>query len=191
MEVFSMKKMVVCLILAVVCLTAPAFVRADVITPTILNGANERPNPVNTPATGLAIVTLDEARTMFTINVTFSGLTGPLSMGHIHVGGPEVAGPVILPFDPFLPVGITSGSFTGVMTAANLRPAAAQGINNFADAINAFLAGNTYVNLHSNTFPGGEIRGQLAAAPEPGSLALALLGGAGLAVMGFVRRRTK
>jgi uncharacterized protein (TIGR03382 family) len=45
------------------------------------------------------------------------------------------------------------------------------------------LAGNVYVNIHSQAFPGGEIRGNLI--PTPG--AVALVGLAGLA-MGRRRR---
>src|SRR5205814_2220235 len=35
------------------------------------------------------------------------------------------------------------------------------GIRTFADALQAIVGGNAYVNIHSSAFPGGEIRGQL------------------------------
>jgi hypothetical protein len=38
------------------------------------------------------------------------------------------------------------------------------GINTFADALQAIAGGQAYVNIHTTTFPGGEIRGQLAPA---------------------------
>jgi hypothetical protein len=44
----------------------------------------------------------------------------------------------------------------------------------------ALLAGETYINIHTSTFPGGEIRGFLGAVPEPATWAMMLLGFAGL-----------
>ena len=51
---------------------------------------------------------------------------------------------------------MTSGAFNGVV-----NPTPAQ----VAD----LFAGLYYVNIHSNVFPGGEIRGQLAADATPAS----------------------
>jgi CHRD domain/PEP-CTERM motif len=44
----------------------------------------------------------------------------------------------------------------------------------------AVLAGETYINIHTQQFPGGEIRGFLGAVPEPSTWAMMLLGFAGL-----------
>jgi len=52
--------------------------------------------------------------------------------------------------------------------------------------INDLLAGLWYVNLSSDAFPNGEIRGQITVVPEPSTLALVTLGGAALLL---VRRR--
>jgi PEP-CTERM motif/CHRD domain len=45
------------------------------------------------------------------------------------------------------------------------------------------------LNIHTSQFPGGEIRGQLQAIPEPATL---LLMGTGLmAAIGVIRKRSK
>jgi len=71
------------------------------------------------------------------------------------------------------------------------RPAWRRDLGGGAD-LGHLLAGNMYFNVHTNDgiapdFPGGEIRGQLAPVPEPGTLALT---GAALAgVLAYRRRR--
>jgi hypothetical protein len=62
--------------------------------------------------------------------------------------------------------------------------------NTAASAEAAFIVGlndgQTYVNVHSMSFPGGEIRGQLEAVPEP---ATAFLAGGVLAALALLRRK--
>lgn len=54
------------------------------------------------------------------------------------------------------------------------------------------LAGRSYINFHTVQYPGGEIRGQLVATPEPSSLALAGIGAIGLIGFGWLRpKRTR
>jgi hypothetical protein len=68
---------------------------------------------------------------------------------------------------------VTSGAFTDIWTGLT------------TDQITALETGNTYINIHTVDFPGGEIRGQITVVPEPGSLGLlglGLLGVAGLAL---------
>jgi hypothetical protein len=50
------------------------------------------------------------------------------------------------------------------------------------------LAGETYINIHTSAFPGGEIRGFLAAVPEPSTWAMMLIGFLGL---GFAFRTSR
>jgi len=52
---------------------------------------------------------------------------------------------------------------TGTITAADILAITAQGLaaEDFAGAVRAIESGNTYVNVHTTLFPGGEIRGQI------------------------------
>src|SRR5262249_31148612 len=122
---------------------------------TTLTGANERPDPVNTPATGSFTAFLNQARDALTVIASFHGPSTPTLPGgaHIHVGGPDDAGPIVLPLTDF-PGGLRSGQFTTTLTAANFTPQPAAGINTFADAVNAILSGNAYFNIHTTQFPG-------------------------------------
>ena len=49
-----------------------------------LSPLNENPPHPTSSATGTALVTWDTATTMMTVNVVFSGLTGPSTAAHIH-----------------------------------------------------------------------------------------------------------
>jgi hypothetical protein len=121
-------------------------------------------------------------------NVTYSGLSGNAIASHIHVGPINGTGPVVLPFTPS-PTGM-SGTLSGVLHDSDIVSQATSGLTTLAQIADQILAGNAYVNLYTNLFPGGEIRGQLVvtSVPEQASLILLGLGGTGL-VVGVWRRR--
>lgn len=142
--------------------------------------------PVNgSTATGFATISFSTATQTFTYSITFSGLSAPATISHIHYGAFGTNGPIIFDFTALLPKA-TSGTFGGTLTAADLIPRPAVGINTFADAVAAIQLGTAYYNIHNANFPGGEIRGQV---PEPSSLTLFGLGLVGLITLGRVRVR--
>jgi hypothetical protein len=60
-----------------------------------LSGAQQVP-PVASPGTGTANFNWDPATSELTWSVTFSGLSSPATMAHIHNGGKGKNGPVVL-----------------------------------------------------------------------------------------------
>ena len=106
-----------------------------------IDGLQEAP-PVTTPGTGLGCFTLD-ANKFLDYEVVFSGLVGVEVAAHIH--GPAPVGinaGVIFPFPLGSPKMGTFGPLNAIQEAD-------------------LNAGLMYVNIHSNLFPGGEIRGQI------------------------------
>ena len=105
--------------------------------------------PVNaSTATGFGRVFLNETAGTITFTVTFSGLSGDQTAAHIHgPAGIGANGAVIINLGL---VGGTSGTLSGTVAITPTQ-------------ITSMRAHQTYINIHSTTRPGGEIRGQLAA----------------------------
>jgi hypothetical protein len=190
--------------LASVLLATAGAAQASVITYNVsLSGLNENPQNAS-PATGSATVVIDDGADTMTLHVVFSGLTGGTTAAHIHCCTPvpplgNIGVATTVPTFALFPSGVTSGVYDAVLNlrlASTYNPVfmAANGGNpdSAEDALLAGIAlGNSYLNIHTSTFPGGEIRGILVAAvPEPGNLALLALGGAMILASRRRQRRT-
>jgi hypothetical protein len=118
-----------------------------VLVGTTLTSAEEVPTPTGNvgDARGSFSATVTRSATGATVTwrLTFSGLTGPAIAAHIHTAPRGTAGPVSVPL---------CGPCESVETGTAPMN---------ATVLEALHAGRTYVNVHTRTNPGGEIRGQL------------------------------
>ena len=105
-----------------------------------LSPANEVP-PASSSASGSGSIRVNEDGSV-SGSVTTTGMQG--TMAHIHQGAAGQNGPVIIPLTK-------SGDTYTVPAGAKLN----------ASQMAALKEGNLYVNVHSNTYKGGEVRAQL------------------------------
>ncbi len=194
-----MKKSVSVFGLLLTVLMFSAIAKADTAFIATLTGSQEVP-PSGSAGIGSALVTLNTAGNLLTVNVSFAGLGSPTIASHIHcctLPGSNAMVATSVPTFPGFPLGVTTGTYLmtfDLTVASTYNPAfiTAHG-GTVAGAQAAFIAGltsgQTYLNIHTSQFPGGEIRGQLQAVPEPASLFLLTTGVIGAA--GALRRRRK
>ncbi|MEQ6342811.1 MAG: CHRD domain-containing protein [Gammaproteobacteria bacterium] len=136
--------------------TTVSVVGADGKTPVaIVNG------PVATGAFGMVHVKLAQDRQSLEFRLHASNFGTPVLAAHIHLGPKGANGPVLITLFSRASQGDFPGMLSGVLTAANVEAKPGLGVNTLEDVINNIFWGNAYVNVHSQTFPGGEIRGQL------------------------------
>lgn len=147
-----------------------AFVWAGASHAAVLNWSaalapgNEVPPVVGSSATGSATGTVDTVSRLLSWDIAFSGFDTPVVALHFHLAPPGVPGPVAL--------GISAISGTA-------SPSVGSSVISETDLAD-LLAGNWYINVHSEAHPPGEIRGQVIVDPIPlpaaGLLSLGALG---------------
>jgi len=131
-----------------------------VVVATATLGAGEETPILLSGAAGTAEVAIDTTAKEFAITLRIFNIPTTTTAGHIHVGPKGIAGPVVLDF-PAIAGRLGDFVTTFRVGEASFRANPAIGINTIDDLIQAVANGNAYVNIHTTTFPGGEIRGQL------------------------------
>jgi hypothetical protein len=126
--------------------------------------------PKLSPGTGRFEASATGSTLSYTL--TYTQLSSPVFMAHIHFGQPAVNGGIFLWLcgsaaapgpagTPTCPAnggtvsrsGVTAADIQGLLTTQNLAA------GDFAGALSIISSGAAYVNIHTTNFPGGEIRG--------------------------------
>jgi hypothetical protein len=177
-----MRKCVLAAGLAALVVSSPA------LAATFIFDAPLTPEVPGATGSGSAQVTFDTEAQTLAITTDWTGLSGLTTVAHIHccVAEPGTAGiAVTAPTLPGFPTGVSSGSYSTILdlslastySAAFLTNLGGGTVEGSAAALLEGLQTQTaYLNIHTNVFPAGEIRGFLSAIPEPSTWAMMLLG---------------
>jgi len=204
-----MKRLAVASALTAAVLSIASAPAAAIPLSAILSPANEVP-PTASTGSGTAILDLDVAAHTLRVQISFSGLvpTAPpgapvgTTAAHIHcclpspfATGVNAGVATTTPTFANFPLGVLAGTYDNTLNltlASSYNPAFVTLVGGLANAetslVNGLLGGLTYLNIHTNAFPGGEIRGFVVQIPEPEAYVLLL---AGLAIIGISMRKRR
>lgn len=136
-----------------------------------LSGYEEDPAPISTNGSGRFQAHIDDRRQQITYELSYTALEGAVQQAHIHFGGKAQSGGISVFLCTNLgngPAGTQACPAAPATVTGTIRPADVIGpvpqsltAGQFADFVKAIRNGTTYVNVHSTSFPGGEIRAQL------------------------------
>lgn len=141
----------------------------------VLNSFKTAPS-LFTKGKGTTRLRIDSDEDSISYEMSYSGLSSPVTQAHIHFAQKGVNGGIIVYLcdnTGKAPSGVppcpNSGTVTGTLTAADVNPpnnplpVTTQGIapGDFGALIAAIEHNTGYVNVHTTDFPSGEIRGQL------------------------------
>ncbi|MEP6603270.1 MAG: DUF1800 family protein [Spartobacteria bacterium] len=100
---------------------------------------------------GTATLRLSADETFAIYSATYSNLSAPETGAHIHgPADPGQSGGIIFDIDTATPQ--ADGTYLWIFQPV--------GANSIADIVTAIKTGRTYVNIHTSSYPSGEIRGQ-------------------------------
>jgi hypothetical protein len=137
-----------------------------------LAGVLEGDTPGDEDGSGSASIVIDPAAGTACWTLTAESIN-PVTQSHIHIGAEGESGDVVVPLDVDGFEGSSEGCIEPMEDAAVLQEI----VDNPA---------GYYVNLHTEDFPAGAIRGQLAASSSPPNTALPVPGASLVALVGAV-----
>jgi hypothetical protein len=133
---------------------------------------------LSTPARGDFQARVDSSDSQLSYVLQYEGFTAGITQGHIHFGARGTNGGISIWLcgsatnpgpagTPACPQG--SGTVVRTVSAADVVGPSGQGISagEFAEILEAIRSGTAYANVHTTTFPGGEIRGQIRENVQP------------------------
>ena len=114
---------------------------------------------------------LDNKTSTITYTLTYSDLSAPVTQAHIHFGRRHVAGGIVVFLCSNLgngPAGTpacpaSGGTVTGSINAASIIAVLTQNVKagDFPGLVEIIESHSAYGNIHTTSFPAGEIRGQI------------------------------
>jgi hypothetical protein len=142
--------------------------RVKVAAPSLI-GYEENPD-ISTAAHGSFEATINRENKVIRYELTYSGLEGNVEQAHIHFGKRGVNGGIsaflcsnLASPPPTTPACPQEGTVESVLRKDEIIGPDPQGIEAgaFGELVRAIRAGHAYVNVHSEKWPGGEIRAQI------------------------------
>jgi hypothetical protein len=144
----------------------PGSQRQSTLLTAILHGYEEVP-AVSSTGSGTFRASIASDDSSIEYELQYENLEGVATLAsHVHLGQPDVNGGVMFFLcggggKPLCPP--TSATIEGIVVPADVIGPSGQGIaaGEFEEALRALRLGATYVNVHTNKHPGGEIRGAI------------------------------
>jgi len=137
-----------------------------------LDGFQEVP-AILSEGKGTLTLTLNRVAKTFKFELTYSGLSAPVTQSHIHFGRVHTPGGIMVFFctnkgngpagTPLCPTSGGTMTVTGTRSAGDVLALSGQNVTagDFDAIEDALLSNSAYANVHTVNFPAGEIRGQI------------------------------
>jgi hypothetical protein len=136
-----------------------------------LGALNNETGAILSDGKGTLFLDLDKSARTLSFELTYSGLSSPVTQSHIHFAKVHVPGGIIVFFCSNLagaptgtqPCPANGGTVHGTITAGNVLAIAGQNITagDFDALADVLTSDSAYGNIHTTKFPAGEIRGQI------------------------------